>query len=51
VDDDDSLSSDSRAFTSGGLTVVVERERDDEGDEIEITYLDMTADWPRFGAI
>lgn len=43
VDDDGSLSSDSRAFTSDGLTVVVERERDDEGDEIEITYLDMTA--------
>ena len=43
VDDDGSVKPDARAFTSGGLTVVVEREKDDDGEEIEITYLDMTA--------
>ena len=43
VDDEGRLKSDARAFTSGGLMVVVEREKDDDGDEIEVTYLDMTA--------
>jgi hypothetical protein len=43
VDDDGWLSSDARAFTSGGLTVIVEREWDDDGEEITVTYLDMTA--------
>ena len=43
VDEDGRLNADSRAFTSGSLMVIVEREKDDDGDEIEITYLDMTA--------
>ena len=43
VDDDGVLNADTRAFPSGGLMVIVEREKDDDGDEIEITYLDMTA--------
>ena len=45
VDDDGILKPDSRAFTADGLMIIVEREKDDDGDEIEITYLDMTAEY------
>ena len=43
LDDDGRLKPDTMAFTSGDLMVIVEREKDDDGDEIAITYLDMTA--------
>ncbi len=43
VDDDGRLKADAKAFTAGDLTVIVEREPDDDGEEIEVTFLDMTA--------
>ena len=43
VDDDGFLKPGAGAFTAGNLTVIVERAYDDDGDEIEVTYLDMSA--------